>query len=164
MTAARRAFCIASILLGLGGAMAFGEWQTQEIDSKADFRGLCVVNAKVAWVSGTQGTFARTTDGGKTWSVGTVPDAGKLDFRDVEAESDMSETPPSLGVQRNPFVPARAASPAGGISLGTLSCSKGHGYAQARYVGASAGKKGVNSGTCSWWRRSSSTPGRSAQR
>jgi photosystem II stability/assembly factor-like uncharacterized protein len=31
------------------------------------------------------GTHARTTDGGKTWSVGVVPGAEKLDFRDVEA-------------------------------------------------------------------------------
>jgi photosystem II stability/assembly factor-like uncharacterized protein len=31
------------------------------------------------------GTYARTTDGGKNWSVGTVPGAEKLDFRDVEA-------------------------------------------------------------------------------
>jgi photosystem II stability/assembly factor-like uncharacterized protein len=39
----------------------------------------------VAWVSGTRGTFGRTTDGGETWAVGTVPGAGALDFRDVEA-------------------------------------------------------------------------------
>jgi photosystem II stability/assembly factor-like uncharacterized protein len=43
------------------------------------------VSAKVAWVSGTKGTYGRTTDGGQTWSVGTVPGAAKLDFRDVEA-------------------------------------------------------------------------------
>src|SRR5205823_732493 len=34
---------------------------------------------------GTKGTVGRTTDAGKTWSVGTVTDAEKLDFRDVEA-------------------------------------------------------------------------------
>jgi photosystem II stability/assembly factor-like uncharacterized protein len=60
-------------------------WQQQTIDSKSDFRGLSVVNAKVAWVSGTNGTFGRTADGGKTWVVGTVPGADQLDFRDVEA-------------------------------------------------------------------------------
>ena len=43
------------------------------------------MSPKVAWVSGTKGTFGRTTDAGKTWSVGTVPGAEKLDFRDVEA-------------------------------------------------------------------------------
>ncbi len=39
----------------------------------------------VAWASGTAGTYARTTDRGKTWSVGTVPGADKLDFRAVKA-------------------------------------------------------------------------------
>ncbi len=62
-----------------------GPWQTQTVDTKADFRGLCVVSPKVAWVSGTQGTYARTTDAGKTWSVATVPAAEKLDFRAVKA-------------------------------------------------------------------------------
>jgi photosystem II stability/assembly factor-like uncharacterized protein len=74
-----------AIFLGLSGSMAFAQWQAQTINTKADFRGLCVVNPSIAWVSGTTGTYARTTDGGKTWSVGTVPGAEKLDFRDVEA-------------------------------------------------------------------------------
>jgi photosystem II stability/assembly factor-like uncharacterized protein len=75
----------AAILLGLCGSNAVAQWQTQSISAKSDFRGLCVVSPNVAWVSGTGGTYARTTDGGKTWSVGTVPGAEKLDFRDVEA-------------------------------------------------------------------------------
>jgi photosystem II stability/assembly factor-like uncharacterized protein/N-acetylmuramoyl-L-alanine amidase len=62
-----------------------GSWQPQTINSDADFRGLCVVGPGVAWVSGTKGTFGRTTDGGKTWLVGTVPEADKLDFRAVRA-------------------------------------------------------------------------------
>jgi photosystem II stability/assembly factor-like uncharacterized protein len=78
-------FFLAAILLGLCDESAFPQWQTQAIGTKADFRGLCVVSPTVAWASGTQGTFARTTDGGETWSVGTVPGAEKLDFRDVEA-------------------------------------------------------------------------------
>ena len=78
-------FLFAAILCGVCLSSAFGQWQTQIIDSKADFRGLCVVSADVVWASGTKGTFARTTDGGKTWSVGTVPGATQLDFRDVEA-------------------------------------------------------------------------------
>jgi len=78
-------FFLAVALLGLCGSIVFGQWQKQTIDSKADFRGLCVVSPNVAWVSGTTGTYARTTDGGKTWSVGTAPGAEKLDFRDVKA-------------------------------------------------------------------------------
>jgi photosystem II stability/assembly factor-like uncharacterized protein len=76
---------LALSLLGLDGPTALAQWQTQTVATQADFRGLCVVSSDCAWVSGTRGTYARTTDGGKTWSVGTVPGADKLDFRDVEA-------------------------------------------------------------------------------
>jgi photosystem II stability/assembly factor-like uncharacterized protein len=76
---------VAALLILLGGSIAEAQWRQQTINSDANFRGLCAVNAQVAWVSGTQGTFGRTTDGGTSWSAGTVPGAEKLDFRDVEA-------------------------------------------------------------------------------
>jgi photosystem II stability/assembly factor-like uncharacterized protein len=78
-------FSIAVLLLGFSIPSASAQWEVQTIKTDADFRGLSVVSAKVAWVSGTKGTYGRTTDAGKSWSVGTVPDAEKLDFRDVEA-------------------------------------------------------------------------------
>src|SRR5258708_3731698 len=78
-------FFLCTMLLVLRDSIAYSQWQQQTIKSDADFRGLCAVSPKVAWVSGTKGTYGRTTDAGKTWSVGTVPDAEKLDFRDVEA-------------------------------------------------------------------------------
>lgn len=74
----------------LCNSVANAQWQRQEIATDADFRGLSVVSAKVAWVSGTKGTFARTADAGKTWTVGQVAGAEKLDFRDVEAFGDMT--------------------------------------------------------------------------
>jgi photosystem II stability/assembly factor-like uncharacterized protein len=83
-----RLLCFSLMWLGLGTSLAHAQWQQQSINSDANFRGLCVVSAQVAWVSGTKGTYGRTTDGGKTWSVGTVPGAAKLDFRDVEAFGD----------------------------------------------------------------------------
>ncbi len=61
------------------------QWQRQMIDTTASFRGLSVINEKIIWVSGTGGTFLRTIDGGKNWKVGKIPDAEKLDFRDIEA-------------------------------------------------------------------------------
>lgn len=61
------------------------QWQKYPVNTTASLRGLSVVTENVIWASGTGGTFLRTTDGGKTWKVGTVPDAQKLDFRDVEA-------------------------------------------------------------------------------
>lgn len=78
----------ATMLLAFATSKAYSDWQRQTIRSNADFRGLCVASPKVAWVSGTKGTYGRTTDAGKTWSVGIVRDAEKLDFRDVEAFSE----------------------------------------------------------------------------
>jgi photosystem II stability/assembly factor-like uncharacterized protein len=50
-----------------------------------NLRGISVVSAKVAWASGTHGTYLRTRDGGNSWHVAQVPGAEGLDFRDVEA-------------------------------------------------------------------------------
>ena len=61
------------------------QWQKQNVKTDASFRGLSVVNENVIWASGTGGTFIRTTDGGKSWKVGTVKGAENLDFRDIEA-------------------------------------------------------------------------------
>jgi photosystem II stability/assembly factor-like uncharacterized protein len=79
---------LTAFLFAFGASAAQAQWQAQKIDTDADFRGLCAVSDKVAWVSGTKGTFGRTTDGGTTWAVGTVAGAEKLDFRDVEAFGD----------------------------------------------------------------------------
>ena len=79
---------IAMTSFGLCDAIAHAQWQQQTINTDADFRGLSVVSPKIAWVSGTKGTFGRTTDAGNTWSVGTIPGAEKFDFRDVEAFGD----------------------------------------------------------------------------
>jgi photosystem II stability/assembly factor-like uncharacterized protein len=46
------------------------------------------VNARVAWGSGTGGTYVVTTNGGATWRAGVVPGAEDLEFRDVEGVSE----------------------------------------------------------------------------
>jgi photosystem II stability/assembly factor-like uncharacterized protein len=61
------------------------QWLPQESGTDSRLRGLCVVDAKVVWASGTKGTFLRSGDGGQTWNAGVVPGAGDLDFRDVHA-------------------------------------------------------------------------------
>jgi photosystem II stability/assembly factor-like uncharacterized protein len=81
---ATKALYFSAALLALGNSVASAQWQEQTINSNADFRGLCAVNAKVVWVSGTKGTYGRTRDGGRNWFVGRVPGAEELDFRDVE--------------------------------------------------------------------------------
>lgn len=64
-------------------------------------RGLSVVDDHIAWLSGSKGTIAETTDGGKTWNWQQVKGYEKADFRDIEAFSDkeaiiMSSGTPAL--------------------------------------------------------------------
>lgn len=51
-------------------------------------RGLSVVNNQVAWVSGSKGHVAITSNGGKTWKWQQVKGFEQSDFRDVEAFSE----------------------------------------------------------------------------
>jgi len=62
-------------------------WEFQISGTTASLRGVCTVSPSIAWASGSNGTYLRTTNGGKTWEAGTVPGAFSLDFRDVEAEN-----------------------------------------------------------------------------
>jgi len=68
---------------------------------RTSIRGLSVVDDSVAWVSGSRGTIAITTNGGKTWAWQQVKGFEKADFRGVEAFSDkeaviMSSGTPAL--------------------------------------------------------------------
>lgn len=56
-----------------------------------------MVNAKVAWASGTKGTYLLTTDSGTTWKSATVPGAADLDFRAVHAFDEKSAILLSIG-------------------------------------------------------------------
>jgi len=81
---------LASVLLTGASAARFESrskphWESQQSGTKVRFRGLSAVSAKVAWASGEKGTYARTTDGGRTWQAGVVPETAELDFRDVDA-------------------------------------------------------------------------------
>ena len=51
----------------------------------ASLRGLSVVNDRIIWASGTDGTVLRTTDGGKTWSVRKIMAPTIIDIRDIHA-------------------------------------------------------------------------------
>ncbi|MDQ3997214.1 MAG: hypothetical protein M3303_09375 [Gemmatimonadota bacterium] len=79
----RRVFFVA-IGIAIPG-LAAAQWQDQASGTTAGLRGLGVVSERVVWASGTRGTVIRTTDGGATWRVTTVPGADSLDFRDIEA-------------------------------------------------------------------------------
>jgi photosystem II stability/assembly factor-like uncharacterized protein len=75
----------AFLVLPLFVSLAFAQWHPQKSNTDASLHGLSIVNGNIFWVSGTGGTFVRTTDGGETWQAGRVAGAEKLDFRDVHA-------------------------------------------------------------------------------
>src|SRR3954468_7849090 len=60
-------------------------WTPQSGGTTASLRGIAAVNDRVAWASGTGGTYVVTSDGGATWNAAKVPGAENLDFRDVHA-------------------------------------------------------------------------------
>ncbi|MCX7024029.1 MAG: hypothetical protein NT080_05345 [Spirochaetes bacterium] len=60
-------------------------------------RGLSVVDDRIVWVSGTNGSFALTIDGGQTWQRTTIPGYATLDFRAIKAFSDSSAVVMSSG-------------------------------------------------------------------
>jgi photosystem II stability/assembly factor-like uncharacterized protein len=60
-------------------------WTDQSSGVSARLRGVSVVDDRVAWASGSGGTIVRTNNGGESWQQLTVPEAAKLDFRDIDA-------------------------------------------------------------------------------
>ena len=54
----------------------------------ASFRGLSVVNARVIWASGTNGTVGKTLDGGKSWQWNHTSACDSCDWRSIAALSD----------------------------------------------------------------------------
>ena len=89
------------VLLGLMiTQLSFAQYQIQVLDSntfnrgegvvlsKTSFRGLSVVDDNTIWASGSRGTFARSTDGGKTFTYTQLKGYKKIDFRDIEAFDD----------------------------------------------------------------------------
>ena len=73
------------LMLFACAGLARAQWTAQTSGVTVRLRGVSAVNRRVAWASGASGTYARTTDGGRTWRAGVVPGAEKLDFRDVDA-------------------------------------------------------------------------------
>jgi len=62
-------------------------WEPLKVETTASFRGLSVVDDKVAWASGTRGTVIHTTDGGNTWRVDSIPGASTFDLRGIHARN-----------------------------------------------------------------------------
>src|SRR4051812_41453958 len=77
-----------SILLFANSLMAqrnMPEAQILTSGTKTSLRGLSVVNDNGVWVSGTNGTVGKSTNGGRNWTLFTVKGFEKSDCRDIEA-------------------------------------------------------------------------------
>jgi photosystem II stability/assembly factor-like uncharacterized protein len=77
-------FLILFILVSLP---CFAQWTRVDIPTNASFRALKSREQHV-WVSGTQGTVGHSADAGKTWEFQQIPQAEKLDFRDLAILND----------------------------------------------------------------------------
>jgi photosystem II stability/assembly factor-like uncharacterized protein len=77
-----RSLLIAALLAS--SAASAQSWQAVPSGTSAELRGLSVVDAKVAWASGARGTVLRTVDG-ERWQAMQVPEADKIDLRDIQA-------------------------------------------------------------------------------
>lgn len=60
-------------------------WPIFDTGTTASLRGVCGVDRRIAWASGSAGTVLRTVDGGSRWQTVSVPDAESLDFRCIHA-------------------------------------------------------------------------------
>ena len=76
----RHAAAAAALLVA---APAAAQWQLVPAPTRAEFRGLSLAGDGTAWASGTHGTVARSTDGGASWTVDSVPGANTLDLRSI---------------------------------------------------------------------------------
>jgi len=74
------------LLLAAATALAQPAPQTRFSRTNENLRGVSTVSEKIAWASGTNGTYLRTTDG-RIWIPEQVPGAETLDFRAVVAFS-----------------------------------------------------------------------------
>jgi photosystem II stability/assembly factor-like uncharacterized protein len=76
---------ITFLLLSFFSLSSKAQWLRQNINTTASFRTVHALSDKNVWISGSKGTVLRTIDGGQNWQVINVPNAEKLDFRDIYA-------------------------------------------------------------------------------
>jgi photosystem II stability/assembly factor-like uncharacterized protein len=73
----------ACLLSALAAAAAGAQEVSQVEGATGEFRGLAARDGE-AWASGRGGRWARSTDGGRTWTSGVIPGADSLVLVDVE--------------------------------------------------------------------------------
>lgn len=78
-------FIIATLLKGTLLTAQSPAVETLTSGTPTSLRGLSVVNDHVIWVSGSNGTVGKSTNGGKKWKWMKVSGFEKTEFRDIEA-------------------------------------------------------------------------------
>jgi photosystem II stability/assembly factor-like uncharacterized protein len=86
-----------ALVPGLGVSVPVAKWEEQASGVTGRLRGVSAVSSRVAWASGQNGTVLRTLDGGQTWQPRPVAGGETLDFRDVDAMSDLVAYALSIG-------------------------------------------------------------------
>jgi photosystem II stability/assembly factor-like uncharacterized protein len=94
-----------TVIVALGAAAGLApaaggtapRWQPQTSGITSRLRGVSAASDRVVWASGASGTILRTADGGGTWQRLAVPDADKLDFRDIDAVDERTAYALSIG-------------------------------------------------------------------
>lgn len=79
------------LFLFLTSTVLFGQkYKLKKIETNntSSFRGLSIVDNKIAWLSGTQSRVGRSIDGGHTWEFMQVEGFDNLDFRSLYAFDD----------------------------------------------------------------------------
>ena len=92
-----RVSAISLLTAALLPAVGQAQWVPQQSNTTAEIRGLVAVSPTVVWASGTRGRVLRTTDGGSTWRVDTVPGADSLDLRGIAARGATSAVAMAAG-------------------------------------------------------------------
>lgn len=64
-------------------------WQLQDSGVDVSLRGMSAISERVAWASGSNGTWLRTIDGGSTWQHGRIAGAEELGVRDIHAFGEL---------------------------------------------------------------------------
>jgi photosystem II stability/assembly factor-like uncharacterized protein len=88
---------VTSLSLAIPASTALSQWTPLPSPTDVELRGLSVVSPSVVWASGQRGTVVRTTDGGRTWSLDTIPGASALDLRAIDATSPLVAHAISIG-------------------------------------------------------------------
>lgn len=92
-----RIACLTAVMLAPFMVHPQNTWTIQHSGVTARLRGVSAASADVVWASGSGGTVLRSADRGATWTRLIVPDAEKLDFRDIDAVDERTAYVLSIG-------------------------------------------------------------------